>query len=258
MGWLKKMRKKNPGAPLLRIAWWTFLQTCLLIYLKIFYRHFSRDYRNIPDEGPVLLISNHQSFLDLPVIGVGIWHRHFQSMARETLFRGLLGWIIRTLNGFPVDQESKGDIKAMRATVQKLSEGHLLLVFPEGSRTHDGAIGKFKKGIMLILRRAKPTVVPAALEGVYDIWPMGQKWPKWRGRTAAKYGEPIDAEFLLAMDPEEALEYLRRKVDDLRLELRAEIRQRSNGRYPKPGLGDKSVVELTETSDPEPAPVSTA
>ena len=255
MGWLKRTRRKNPGASLLRIMWWTFLQTCLLVYLKIFYRHFSRDYRKIPDEGPVLLISNHQSFLDLPVIGVGIWHRHFQSMARETLFRGLLGWIIRTLNGFPVDQESKGDIKAMRATMDKLSQGHLLLVFPEGSRTPDGAIGEFKKGIMLILRRAKPTVVPAALEGVYDIWPMGQKRPKFRGRTAACYGDPIDAEFLLSMKPDEALEYLRRKVDDLRMELRAEIRRRSKGRYPKAGLGDKPVAELSEAFEPEPTPV---
>lgn len=241
MGLVQRWRACNPGATLRHIAWWKLLRFLTWLYVKLFYRHRTTHADRIPAAGGVLLISNHQSFLDLIVVGVGIHHRHFHSMARKTLFDSrAMAWLIRSLNGFAVDQ-SKGDLGAMRTAIAKLKEGHLLLVFPEGSRTPDGAVAPFRAGIMTIIKRARPMVVPAAVEGVYDVWPIGAKRPRLHGRTAATYGEPIAADELLAMDPRDALELLRSRVDELRAGLHDEMRRRTHGRYPTNGDGEGSA-----------------
>ncbi|QNN24775.1 1-acyl-sn-glycerol-3-phosphate acyltransferase [Planctomycetales bacterium ZRK34] len=235
---LRKIRRVNPGAPLWRIVWWWFLRAIIRMLLFAFYRHRWYDPRNVPDEGPVLLLSNHQSYLDLVLLGTGLGHRHFHSMARHTLFRNrFFAWLIRSLNAFEVDQ-SKGDIRAMRTAIDRLKQGNLLLVFPEGKRTEDGAVHGLQPGIMLLVRRAKPTIIPAAVEGAYDIWPIHTSRPKLRGRTAVKYGAPIPADELLALPADDALALIASRIDALRLELRSTLRSQTRGKFPPPGPGD--------------------
>lgn len=235
---LRKIRRVNPGAPLWRIVWWWFLRAIIRMLLFCFYRHRWYTPRNVPDEGPVLLLSNHQSYLDLVLLGTGLGHRHFHSMARRTLFRNrFFAWLISSLNAFEVDQ-SKGDIRAMRTAIERLEQGNLLLVFPEGSRTPDGKVHRMAPGVMLLVRRARPLIIPAAVEGAYDIWPIRAARPKLRGRTAVKYGEPIDPDELLALPPKEALALIAARIDALRLELRQNLRAQTRDTFPPPGPGD--------------------
>jgi 1-acyl-sn-glycerol-3-phosphate acyltransferase len=239
MGWLRAIRRVNPRASLIRIAWWRLLQFLSWLVLFLLYRHRAWGMRNIPPTGPVLLVCNHQSYLDLTVLGCAIQHRHFHSMARRTLFRHpAFGWLIRSLNAFEVDQD-RGDLRAIRTAIGKLKEEHLLLVFPEGSRTSDGRLQPFQSGVMTLLRRAKPTIVPMAVEGVYDVWPIWRKRPRLRGRVAAQYGRPIAAEALLEMEPEQAIEHLRGRVEHLRLDLRGKLRHQTHGRFPPSGPADR-------------------
>ncbi len=237
-GWMDRARQCNPGVPLWRVIWWKFLQLVCGAWLRACYRHRVHHADRIPAQGPVLLVCNHQSFLDLIVLGVSIPHRHFHSMARSTLFEGDFAGLIESLNAFPVDQESKGDLKAIRTAMDLLKQGQLVLVFPEGTRTEDGAVDEFQKGILLILRRVKPTIVPAAVEGVFDVWPIHAGRPKWRGYTAVAFGEPISSEELLARGEEVAMTDLHDQVDRLRLSLRDELRDRTGGKWPAPGPGD--------------------
>ncbi|MBI1369569.1 MAG: hypothetical protein GC162_13055 [Planctomycetes bacterium] len=235
---LRTIRRTNPGAPLIKIFWWWTLQFLLRLLLGLAYRHRWYGARNIPAEGPVLLVSNHQSYLDLVLLGTGISHRHFHPMARHTLFRNrFFAALIRSLNAFEVDQ-SKGDIRAMRLAIDKLTQGHLLLVFPEGGRTADGAVHPFMPGVMLLIKRAKPKVIPAAIEGAFDVWPIHASRPKIIGYTAVKFGEPIDSQTLADLPTHDALSLLHDRVEALRLELRAQMRQRSRGRFPAPSAGD--------------------
>ncbi len=245
MSWLNRLRRRNPGEPLRKILWWEFVcQPLSWFFIFTLYRHRWWGVNRIPDEGPTLLVCNHQSYLDLLVLGVGIHHRHFHSMARATLFRNPgFGWLIRSLNAFPVDQ-TRADVKSVRAAIEKLRQGHLVLVFPEGSRTPDGQLQPFAPGVMLLLRRARPTVVPMAVEGVFDVWPIGQARPKLVGRTGAIYGRPISAEALLDLSPDEAISSLQQRVESLRLELRSRLRQQSRGRFPHPGPGDQPAADL--------------
>jgi 1-acyl-sn-glycerol-3-phosphate acyltransferase len=214
------------------------------LYYKFFYNAQSWDSHKIPATGGVLLICNHQSYLDLPLLGIGISHRHFYSFARATLFsHPIFSAYIRSLNAFPVDQHNQ-DIKGLRIAIDALKREQMLLIFPEGRRTSDGALHDFQDGVRLLIRRAKPVVVPAALEGPFDIWPITEKWPKAYGHMGVMFGDPIEADFLLAMDPQEASAHLQRRVEILRLKIRARLQEQTHGAFPPPGPNDQPGVPL--------------
>lgn len=230
---LDRFRQRNPDASIVRIAWWAwFCRIVSWLPFALLYRHRWWGARHVPDRGPVLLLCNHQSYLDLVALGLGLSHRHFHSMARASLFRHpSFSWLIRSLNAFPVEQ-GKGDIKALRRAIELLRNGNLVLVFPEGSRSEDGQVGPFQEGVMLLIRRTRPTVVPMAVAGTYDIWSLHRKWPRLTGRTAAQYGKPIEAKTLLDMPADQAIALLRRQIIDLHDQLQSKISQQTSEMQP--------------------------
>ncbi|MEL7089349.1 MAG: lysophospholipid acyltransferase family protein [Planctomycetota bacterium] len=216
MSWLSNYRKRMPNRPLWRLFAWQFLQQTAKFLLKVLYRakHFGSE--NIPLEGPVLMVANHQSFYDPILLGLGASKRHFYSLGRSTLYEKKWAAIMGSLtNSIPVEQGA-GDVKAMKKCIEVLKDNQALMLFPEGARTMTGEVEKFETGAMLIIKRAKPQVVPVAVEGPYDIWPRGQKRPKLTGRMGIMYGDPIPAEQLTAMKAEDAMEMLRQRVVEMR------------------------------------------
>ena len=77
--------------------------------------------------------------------------------------------------------------------------------------------------MMVLVKRARPQVVPAAVVGGYDIWPRGRKRPRLFGRLVVQYGPPIPADELLALSSKDALTLLKERVKTLRLELQARL-----------------------------------
>ena len=220
---IEALRRRQPGASLWRIAFWYAMHgLCYLLFLPL-YRYRAFNVRQVPDRGPLLIVSNHQSFYDPILIGLGAHRRQFYALARASLFehRGL-AWMIRMLNAIPVRQ-GEGDRAAMKQCIEVLKQGQALLIFPEGSRTLSGRTEAFESGLMLIIKRARPTVLPAAVGGAYDVWPRERKRPKPLGRMGAMYGQPIKAEELLAMDEAEALETLRQRVQALQDEVETRL-----------------------------------
>jgi len=107
---------------------------------------------------------------------------------------------------------------AMRRCIEVLNDGQALLIMPEGTRTLDGTTQAFAPGTMLIVKRAKPKVVPVAVEGAYAAWPKG-RGPRLTGRIGVMFGEAIPAEKLIAMGADAALAMLRDEVERMRLEV---------------------------------------
>ena len=139
---------------------------------------------------------------------------------------------------------SAGDKGPLKAAISVLKKDQVVLVYPEGTRTSDGFVGEFQKGLLLVLRRAPATIVPMGIDGVHDVWPRGRSLPRLWGRVAVVVGEPITPDQVSAMKPEELLNTLRGVVDTLRLEARTILREQSGGRWPPPGPND----------DPSPDP----
>jgi 1-acyl-sn-glycerol-3-phosphate acyltransferase len=149
----------------------------LLFDLKVYGRH------HIPAEGGVLIVSNHQP-LQLK--------RPLNYIAKSELFGNpFAGRFLRSvLNAFPVRQ-GHGDIRAVKETIQRLREGHLMNIYPEGSRTEDGEIAPLQGGVGLIVERAGVSVVPAVIVGAFEAWPMQRKFPR-RGSVRIQFGPPLD------------------------------------------------------------------
>ncbi|MEX0744755.1 MAG: lysophospholipid acyltransferase family protein [Phycisphaeraceae bacterium] len=216
---IRSLRNRQPGSPLWRIfAWYSLFSLCY-VWFFCCYRFRAWGVRHIPDRGALMFVCNHQSFHDPILVGLGAHRRQAHALARATLFRNpMFAALIRLLNAIPVDQGAS-DTSAMRRCIEVLKQDHALLIFPEGSRTLSGRTERFESGTMLLIKRAKPMVMPVALEGAFDVWPRGRKWPRLFGRMGVMFGEPVAAEELLAMKSDAALERLRSDVESLRLEL---------------------------------------
>ncbi len=218
--------------------WWVVFPFFTKTYMKLCFRMKLFGTSNIPLEGPALYVGNHQSFLDPIVFGLLTYARPFHPMVRQSLYDTRLGgWIMRGFQSIPIDR-SKGESAPMKAALAHPQKGKRIIIFPEGTRTQDGSLQPFKRGLVLLIKRAKCPVVPMAVEGSYDAWPTQCKRPRWRGRIMAEAGEPIDAEELMKDGPDAAVERLRHEIEMLRMTLRGRIRDATKGRLPAPGPGD--------------------
>ena len=228
---------------------------------RITYAHASR----VPRRGPVLIVSNHQSHLDPPAVGAGLMFRPTAFVARDTLFSNpVFGWVLRAVNAIPIKRD-EADTGAIREVLERLESGGAVVMFPEGTRSPDGCIHPFKRGMALLLKRAKCPIVPVGLDGFADTWPRSAARPHVRGnRLAVVYGEPFDPEDLLRDGPDAALVRVAKAIDALRLEARAILWQKTNGEFPPTGPADarldaawferKSAPTTIKAAGPAPEP----
>lgn len=127
---------------------------------------------NIPKKGPFILVSNHMSYLDPPLLGAAVY-RSLNYMARDNLFkRPYSGRVMRNVHAFPV-KRGKGDLSAMREALRILGAGKPLVIFPEGTRSKDKNLKSVKRGVGFIVSKAKVPVIPAYIEGTFDALPRG-------------------------------------------------------------------------------------
>ncbi len=144
----------------------------------------------LPRHRNFLLAPNHVSFLDPWLVGLTT-PPVMTYLARDTLFKiPLLGWFIRHLNARAVKRGTSGARQGMQASVDALNQGCSLVLFPEGTRSPDGRLAKVKRGITLVIRRTNCLVVPAYIDGSFEIWPKGQRLPL-TGGVRIVYGNPI-------------------------------------------------------------------
>ncbi|RSL33482.1 1-acyl-sn-glycerol-3-phosphate acyltransferase [Salibacterium salarium] len=140
---------------------------------------------NIPDDGPVLLCSNHISNMDPPFVG-SFMKRRIHFMAKEELFnKRVLGRLLPSLGAFPV-KRGVGDRQALRKGLSLLEKGEVLCLFPEGTRSKTGEIGEGLSGSGFFALRSKAEVVPVVIFGPY----------KPLGKVAVVYGKPMNFQTL--------------------------------------------------------------
>ena len=210
----------------LRRAWYAmWQQVARVLFIVVFgIRVFHRE--RLPAAGGVLVVSNHQSYLDPILAAVGM-PRPFQPMARESLFRfAPFRWLIRSLYAFPVRRAS-ADLGAIREALRRLKGGGVVLVFPEGTRTRDGSIGRLQAGPVTMAVRAGVPIVPAVIDGAFESWPRTSPLPRPH-RIYVAFGSPVSAAEAAAGEAEALMAALRDRMVDLQAELRR-LRQGEGG-----------------------------
>lgn len=213
-------RRRVPGRSFVRAVWWDFCAFLCWSWLKLSFR-LRRIHRDrVPRIGAILVISNHQSFLDPMVNGVTVWDRQFTALARDSLFVGPFGWVLRSVSARPIKREG-GDLEAMKAALAELEAGRVVIIYPEGTRSPDGSLQEFKRGVLLLVKRAKPTILPMGVEGTFDAWPRGRTLPHARGKVVCVCGHPMSGEELAKLDGEQALAAMRDAVAKAHDEARA-------------------------------------
>ena len=214
------MQKKSLKEQINR-KWYELIRWFCRSVCAILFRWRCYDFENIPKEGPFLLVSNHQSFLD-PIFVGSRPKRHICYLARDTLFNNwFFGPLIRTLYAIPVKRQH-GDLGAMRKVIDVLKEGDGVCLFPEGTRTHDGRILPFQAGLGLLCRRGKASIVPVLIDGAYECWPRTQKLFKVGMPVTVHYGKAITAQEVKEMGDEKLAQHLtdtlRQMQNDSRIE----------------------------------------
>lgn len=157
---------------------------------SVYFRLRTVDRHHVPLTGPVILASNHVSYLDPPLIGCTL-PRTIHSMARKSLFDNpILSWVMRGLAALPIDRDGGGGA-GLKTIFERLGVGAGILLFPEGTRSPDGRIHPAKAGIGLIIIRSTAPVIPVRMLGAYDAWGRHQRLPR-PARITIVYGPPID------------------------------------------------------------------
>jgi 1-acyl-sn-glycerol-3-phosphate acyltransferase len=201
------------------------MRTLLRIFTTVWFDLKVYGKENVPQSGGVLLVANHQSFLDPPLIGVQL-RRKASYLAKSGLFENpLFGWIIRNCNAFPVRQ-GEGDVGAVKETIRRLREGHMLTVFPEGGRSEDGELQPILNGAALVVRKAGVPIVPVVIEGSFKAWSKHRRiWQRHPVRVL--FGKPAVVHHLKA---KEITEFIDQQLHELLAELRARIAQEKSTR----------------------------
>jgi 1-acyl-sn-glycerol-3-phosphate acyltransferase len=210
--------------PLASRLWYLLLQSILQLlgvgYFRV--RYWGR--KNIPRTGGVLVVSNHQSHFDPPLVGMGC-PRRMNYLARDTLFRfPPFRWLIRSLDAIPIDRDGLG-LNGLKESLRRLKRGEMVLIFPEGTRSRDGEIAAFRPGFTVLASRSGAAILPAAVEGAYAAWPRSQKFPR-PGTIHVRYGEPILPEQIRGRDERELLEEVERRVRLCHEQLRQHLASR--------------------------------
>ncbi len=177
---------------------------------------------HIPKQGGALLVSNHLSFWDVFILGA-LLPRPLNYVARSSLFKPVLGPLIRSVGGFPIQRDGFGS-QGFKETLKRLRAGGIVTFFPEGTRSLDGELGALKPGIAALATRAKVPIIPAGIAGTFEAWPRHRKLPQ-PYPIRIHYGPLIKPECLAEASNDDATARIRAKMLEALEAARAGLRR---------------------------------
>jgi 1-acyl-sn-glycerol-3-phosphate acyltransferase len=148
----------------------------------------------LPRQGSLIMASNHASSADPVLIGAflnQILGRPLNWLGkREIVEFWLTAWMCRHGGVHPVDRDA-ADLEAFRTAMRILEGGNMLAVFPEGTRSRDGALGTVREGVGMLALRSGAPVLPVAVIDSDLMWPRGRLLPRFGRRVTVRYGTPF-------------------------------------------------------------------
>jgi len=196
---------------LYRFSWVT-----LRLFIRVVFGYRVDGAGKIPPDGAFILASNHVSYADPLVAGLGV-PRELHFMAKRELFAMPgISWWIRRHNAIPV---RRGGVEraTLRLVASVLHDGGAVLLFPEGTRSRDGTVGAPQPGVGMIASRNAVPIYPVYVRGTRAIWRSLFR----RGRLATFVGDPVDPALFSARDRKELYQEIAAAVAGRVREMRA-------------------------------------
>ncbi len=166
------------------------VRAILWLLIKIFWRMEIIGIENLPENGGLIIASNHVSYLDPAVIAASLNRKVYFITKKEVFKNTFIGFILKNLNAFPVDRENV-DILAFKKAINILREEKILGIFPEGTRSSDGELQELKLGTIKIAMKTGAPILPVGIIGTHKIYPRGIKFPiLFKHKIIVKYGTP--------------------------------------------------------------------
>lgn len=164
-------------------------QRALQVILPRYFDWSAHGAHHLPDTGPAIVVSNHVNYLDPLAMGA-TFDRPLHFMAKKELFEyPVFGWLLRKVHAFPV-RRGKADRHAIRRALQVLADGHVLALFPEGTRSATGDLQEFQRGAAMLALRSGAPVIPMVILGAHEALAGGRKLPR-RGPLTVRVGPPL-------------------------------------------------------------------
>jgi glycerol-3-phosphate dehydrogenase (NAD(P)+) len=167
-------------------VYWT-LRAILLPAFLVYFRMQRIGREHLPKQGPLLLASNHRSFLDPFVIGMLVRRPVYYMAKRELFEKRWQAWILNALGAFPVDR-GQGDSAAMETARTILQRGDCVVLFPEGTRVRPGPLAKPRRGIGRLALETGVPVAPVAVIGTEDV---RRGWRIRPRKVRVRVGRPL-------------------------------------------------------------------
>jgi 1-acyl-sn-glycerol-3-phosphate acyltransferase len=185
---------------------------------------------DLPQEGPLIIAANHLSNADPPFIGGWLGPalgRRPTFLAKESLFQGPLGVLIRSLGAEPV-KSGGNDIGAYRVAKGILDRGGVVAILPEGTRSFDGVMAEPKPGVSMLATRTGTPVLPVGISGTDELIAREQTLPHIGARITMRVGRPFTLSIPAGVDRRAALEAA---DEELMRRIAALVEPRHRGRW---------------------------
>lgn len=179
-------------------------------------RLFVEGMERIPRDGPVVFMSNHESWLDIPTLLVAI-PTQVRFLAKKSLFSvPFLGWAMRAMGFIPVDRENRRlAVRSFEEAAARIRAGRSVLVFPEETRTPNGELLPFQRGGFLIALKAQLPILPVGLEGPRRVLAK-KRYLLRAGKVVVRFGNPVPTEGLGVTGKDALMRQVREAIAGLR------------------------------------------
>ncbi|MBI4283142.1 MAG: 1-acyl-sn-glycerol-3-phosphate acyltransferase [Chloroflexi bacterium] len=158
------------------------------VWLRLFTRWQVKGRQNVPRQGCLLIVANHVNLIDVPLLGVS-FDRKVIFLAKQNLFHyPLISYLVRLLDAIPV-RRGKVERTTLLQANRVLANGQTLVIFPEGTRSHSGRLGRAFPGAALIALRSGATILPVGIIGTDKV--RGVTWILRRPRLTVNIGQPF-------------------------------------------------------------------
>jgi 1-acyl-sn-glycerol-3-phosphate acyltransferase len=213
------------------LLYW-FMYNVVRRLLRVVFRPTVEGLENVPAEGPVILASNHLSFVDSVLIPLVV-PRRVTFLAKAEYFEGkgvasVLGAFLSSMGHIPVPRtEQRAAVAALDIALKTLDEGNAFAIYPEGTRSEDGRLYRGHTGVGWLALNAHARIVPVAVRDTQRIMPVGARLPRIV-RPAVTFGKPIDYKPYADMPPARGRRAI---VDELMQEIQKLSGQEYTGTY---------------------------